>query len=158
IVVFGDGKPRFRFLKTWNRARTFGREGIGFLRDFAQQAASLQMGIFSRDDLADERVLRQQLGRWHNSIQFSEPRGSLKAPEAFLQEVAGTFLHESATRKGVQKIVREQAVSLATKAVQEAVVGRFGPGASRALVKRRYEIDGKLEKHSFDLAIANGTL
>jgi hypothetical protein len=104
VAVFGGGSaPLFRFIGDWTRARQFGGESTEFLQRFAKQVASAQLGIFSESGAWDESKLRSVLGRWHNSIQFTSPRASLKEPAALLDEVATDFLHGAVKREALRR-------------------------------------------------------
>src|SRR6266496_1389754 len=97
VLVFGDGRIRSRFLSSWRRVQQFGTGDVSFVRDFAsriEQTTGLQPPIdepVGREALTETR-LRQMIGRWVNSIQFSEPKASLLAPERLLDEMCRRFL------------------------------------------------------------------
>ncbi len=156
VVVFGEGKPTFRFLKRWNRAHYFGKETTGFLREFADSMSSGQIDMFDKEDLTNEDVLKSVLGRWRNSVQFTSPRGSLRSPDQLLGEVVKIYLREAIPQGKNKRILREQAVALAARTVHHVIADRFG-AAGKILVKRRFALEGNLDKHDFDLVIANGS-
>jgi DUF3037 family protein len=99
VVVFGGGTPLFRFLRDWSRPKKFGGESTDFLERFAKQLSSTQLGIFSDSGAWSEERLHSVLGRWHNSIQFTNPRASLHEPAALLEDVAQTFLRQSKAKE-----------------------------------------------------------
>ncbi len=101
VAVFGSGgRPQFRFIEDWTRARQFGGERTDFLERFGRQVSSKQLGIFADSSEWDEPRLRSVLGRWHNSIQFTTPRTSLKEPSALMSEVCSAFLRETVKKGG----------------------------------------------------------
>jgi len=99
VAVFGGGPPIFRFVADWNRARRFSGEATEFIERFARQISDRQIGIFEDSGIWDEEQLRKVLGHWHNSIQFTAPRASLKEPEELIEEVSTTFLRGAAPRE-----------------------------------------------------------
>jgi len=94
VAVFGGPTPLVRFISDWTRARRFGGENTEFLERFAKQVSGKQLGIFADSGTWDEAGLRAVLGRWHNSIQFTPPRASLKEPAALLEDISGAFLRD----------------------------------------------------------------
>jgi DUF3037 family protein len=80
-----------RFLYDWRRVESFVaeedvEEDVGFLRDFARRVGRLDSGC-----------LQRMIKSWTKSIQFSEPKASLKAPDDVLQEIAPIFLWQHST-------------------------------------------------------------
>jgi hypothetical protein len=103
VAVFGGGAPLFRFITDWSRPRRFGGESVEFLERFAQQVSSTQLGIFSDSGTWDERRLQGILGRWHNSIQFTLPRASLREPSILLEEIVALFLRGGTRREAIRR-------------------------------------------------------
>jgi hypothetical protein len=99
VAVFGEEKPRFRFISDWTRARQFGGESTEFLERFARQLTNPQQSIFAEAGALDEEHLRQVLGKWHNSVQFTAPRASLRDQSTLLDEVAASFLRDGTKRE-----------------------------------------------------------
>lgn len=139
VAVFGNGAPRFRFISDWNRAQQFGGESTEFLQRFAEQVTSQQLGIFSDSGAWDEERLRSILSKWHNSIQFTPPRGSLQQPEALLQEVAGAFLRDSKRREQIRRTRLNTQVKNLFKRMK--VLAKTPESAQRHLVVTDYQID-----------------
>lgn len=102
VAVFGRGNPHVRFISDWSRARRFGGESTEFLERFAKQVSGKQLGIFADSGAWDETRLRDVLGKWHNSIQFTPPRASIKEPAALLEDISGAFLRDITPTRSAQ--------------------------------------------------------
>ena len=97
VIAFDDRTVLVHFLKNWNRVINFGGEGIGFLLNFAKRMEeSAKAGLLFPGDVEDStpRYDRFQAyaAQCQNSIQFTEPRGSLQDVEALFKETIETFL------------------------------------------------------------------
>jgi hypothetical protein len=149
VVTFSGNKIRTRFVNDWWRVERFGQKKIGFLKDFARQLQDAEDG--SGD--MDEAEIRRIAGRWMNSIQFSEPRGSLLDLDKLLDDVGARFLYERETRQRARD--RRLAIGLAADAIGNALEDLGGKQARR-LLKREEPVQGKIEPHRFDLAVVNG--
>ena len=97
VVAFDQDKVGVRFLHNWERVEHFGMENIDFLKDFAQrmqEAASL--GLLFPGDRDDDTPKHERLKKvargWMNSVQFTEPRGSLESVDSLLEDIAETYL------------------------------------------------------------------
>lgn len=158
-IAYSDEAVRVQFLGDWRRIKGFGGEDIGFLRDFAhdvQRAVALQAtGALPPGGRLDRDAIGQMATRWQNSIQFTEPRASLKEPEALLREVVQRFLSEP-IRAVEHRRDRQQAANLATSRVRSAVKAIVGGDVAEALTKPRYAIRGDKQEHVFDVAVSNG--
>ncbi|WP_085940253.1 DUF3037 domain-containing protein [Anabaena sp. PCC 7108] len=122
VIAFDKQNIRIRFLKnwlSWKRVQIFGMEDIKFLKDFAHRMEkNVKEGyLFSEDNLNEvpyqERILKIAQ-EWINSIQITEPRGSLDSVDNLLEDIANTYLREikppskpkgSITSRRRQKIV-----------------------------------------------------
>jgi hypothetical protein len=162
VIVVGDGRPRTRFLQDWRRVRQFGQQDPGALREFAReinQAANVQLPLDARFDVlqVNEQLLQRMTGRWINSIQVTPPRASLLSPSQLLDEMAARFLREPlrAHRQGRD---RRTAIKLAEQQIEAAVVQRVGPINAEHYVRRNLPVEGKLDNHQLDIAVANGHL
>lgn len=158
VVVFGDGRIRSRFVENWERARQFGGHSIALLREFAQTVKAAE----SRPKLPDvaggvvltEEALHKMAGSWVNSIQLTEPRASLREPEAVLEDVAQRFLRQQeVTRRGFRD--RRAAAGIAYRYIEEAMLQRMGSKALE-LLKKQQPLQGELDSHKFDVSIVNG--
>lgn len=101
VLVFDEHSVRTRFLQNWGRVRSFGKpESIDFLKDFADkmEAAAKDGLLFPGEVLGKvprcERMTK--IARdWMNSIQITEPRGSLLGVDELLEDTVKLFLVET---------------------------------------------------------------
>ena len=89
VITWDDEAICSRFVTDWRHVRSFGKEDIGFLRDFVDAVAgatSKQLGLpaIGETEELDSSRLEKMIGTWGYSIQFAEPRGSTKNAEALL--------------------------------------------------------------------------
>lgn len=158
VLAFDEKLVKVSFIKNWQRVKDFGRERIDFLQDFAQkmQVQTNSGLLFPGDEdnniSKQDRLLRIS-NHWMNSIQFSEPRGSLKDVEKVLNDSVNKFLVDINPPK--QKRDRQAAAKFATRKVREVLTERLGEKAKK-LVKPNYSISGHYTQHKFDVAISNG--
>jgi hypothetical protein len=153
VVVFGEGRLLTRFISRWTRIKGFGGEEIGFLREFAREIALAQRNLVGLPQPWSEQTLARVSTRWRNSIQISEPRASLKDPDALLSEVADAFLRDVGPRHRRARDKR-WAVSIATHSFSVALRGRVTNADD--VLQHRVPIEGKFSSHVFDLVLANG--
>ncbi len=154
VIIFGEGQVLSRFITKWQRARNFGGEDIVFLQEFAKEVAERQMKLLPGAPLWDEHTLQKIAGHWKNSIQLSEPRGSLQSPEGLLTEVVQRYLHEPLpVRRGTRD--KRAAISRGYEALQQALFDRFMHVPAKIL-KRQYPLKGELDEHSFAIVVGNG--
>src|SRR5260370_14407344 len=102
IIAWNEGRMAAQFLSDWRRVHSFGGEDIGFVRDFARRvedAAGRHPVLPGLGEVLDEHRLEKIVGTWTHSIQFSEPRASLKAPNEVTIEMAPVFLREAQRRE-----------------------------------------------------------
>lgn len=161
VIVFGEGQVRSRFITNWQRAQSLGGEDLSFLKSFGrlvQQAASAQKPLLPDIPSWSEEVVKRIAGRWHNSIQISEPRGSLKSPDALLKEVTDLYLRlNTRPRKTGSYQTKRTAVTRGRRSIAAAVERRFGPGAAEGLLQGNKSVPGKFDQHAFDIVLKNGT-
>ena len=156
VIVTGDnGAVRVRFLSHWQRARQFGLSDVSFLQDFARAIEMRQGELDLAQTQWTEPVLRRLSSEWVRSIQFTEPRASLKDVDALFEEIVTRFLHDIRPA-GVSYRRRRDARELAVHAVKEALRRRFGYAAG-SLVKKGFPLRGATHAaHHFDVVAANG--
>jgi hypothetical protein len=98
VIVFDEEIIKVHFLRSWERVKAFGKEDIRFLRDFAARMvkASKDGLLFphydSNNELSRVDRVRKVSREWANSIQLTEPRGSLENIESVFQDVISTYL------------------------------------------------------------------
>lgn len=144
VVVFGNGQILTRFLKNWSRVKNFGGN-VTSLKAFAHEA---------QHNLDEEKV-REAARRWSNCIQFTQPAASVLTPELLLEDASKRFLNDPEKTCRFRR-TRRDAVALARKYLKTALRDRVGGTKARSLLKGHYPIDGTLDKHEFDLSVANG--
>lgn len=157
VIAFSGGRVRSRFVRAWNRARGFGGQDVGFLRNFADEVgkaedAQLVLGDAVTTRLNEEK-LKAMAGKWVNSIQFTPPRASLKDLDALVDEMAGRFLR-SAMRGPMPHRTRRAVIAYAYDVV-DRLVSDAGLDAAR-LVQRSLPLVGRVAEHHFDVGVANG--
>ncbi len=154
VVVFGNGTFLSRFLVKWQRVRNFGGEDISFLHDFSREVEDRQTNLLPSAPVWDEEMLAKIAGRWKNSIQLSEPRSSLQSPEVLLREVSERYLREPLLYRKRHRTKR-YAVAAGFEALENALFEKYSisPGT---LLKRRHPLQGRFDKHSFDIVMENG--
>jgi len=153
VVVIDGDDVALRFLARWHRVKQFGAKDLRFLRDFVK-GVELQHTNFGTPQNRWTLDTLQRLSGWTGSIQFTEPRASLKGSAALLEEVASQFLKDEVPAERVH-VSRAEAITLSLRAVRVALKDRFGPHASEYL-KTRFSLQGKLSPHHFDLVAGNG--
>jgi len=160
ILVFGDGRIRSRFLANWRRVSLFGGEDVTFIRELAERASvwtpeELELPGLEQGMRLDEGKVSRLLGRWENSIQFTEPRTSTLSPEELLDEVGARMLKQpERMRRGFRD--RRVAASLARRTLRQALEEAVGETWGR-LYRQNEPVAGNLDEHVFDVALANGT-
>ena len=114
VIVFDEKVIKVHFLNNWERLNSFAREDTQFLHDFAyrMREASKNGLLFPNDDPnnVQSRVerLRKVARGWINSIQFTEPRGSLENIDSVFKDVISTYLVDEIPP---QKNMRDDQVS-----------------------------------------------
>lgn len=157
VLVFGDGRVRAQFLDNWTRVRCFAGRRVDFLRAFADEVAEAVAiqpalpGIVGAPYL-DDAALRGMVTNWHNSIQFTRPRASLATPDALLEEIAETYLVEPRRRRRHYRD-RRVVLGIATRHL-EAALNRRREQLAQEILKRGWEVEGELDRHHVDLAVA----
>jgi hypothetical protein len=155
VAVFGGGvTPRFRFISDWTRARQFGGESTEFLEKLSRQLSSRQLGIFEDSGQWNEDQLRRVLGKWHNSVQFTSPRASLRDAPALLDDIAGSFLRE-AQRKEI--FARGSRLTSEVRGMfrRMKVLGKTAKDVERHRVVTDFKIDKKTGLYA-EFAVKNG--
>lgn len=98
VLAFDEDQVQVRFLSNWDRARYFGRgEDIALLKEFAcRMEEASQAGLLFPGDVPSSTPRHKRLlgvtDHWINSIQLTEPRGSLDSVGILLEDMVQTFL------------------------------------------------------------------
>jgi len=162
IAFDGAANIEVRFLENWKRVRSFAGTDIGFLEELAediQRATSDQLGLETSDTgipRLNEDLIRRMADRWVNTIQLTEPRGSLLSVADLAEDVAHRFLREP-KRRPKRFRNRRVAVTLTLESVEVALQSHLGRKV-RKLVKRNEPIPGAFDNYRFDVAVKNGRI
>jgi hypothetical protein len=159
VIVVEGGQIEGRFLRQWNRVRTFGGEDVSFLRDFADRVNQWTPEHPELPGLAagarlDEKGLQDIVGRWHNSIQFTPLKASLSSRDDLLVQLSARYLRH-APRKRTGYRDRRKAAQIAFQELEDAFLPVLGAD-SNAKISRNALIPGKLDEHHFDVSVENG--
>jgi CheY-like chemotaxis protein len=143
VLVFNKHKALVHFLKNWERVRHFGLpEDMDSLQDFVHEMTNAtEKGLLFPGDSASsiptyERLIEVARG-WMNSIQFTEPRGSLESPEQLLGDLVQTYLFEPPAEE--QDLDKQQVDSTnistrsSTDSVNSILVSNKGAGSKKVL-------------------------
>lgn len=162
VLVFDEEIIKVHFLRSWERIKSFGREDIKFLRDFSKRMEkSSENGLlFPNDDPSNgqsrvERV-RNVSRDWINSIQFTEPRGSLDNIDSIFEDAIRTYLVDEIP---VQQNMRDRqaAKRIVASSVKHVLKERLGDRAAEFFKKDAAAIvKGVRGTHNFDVLVANG--
>ena len=159
VVAFDDNDVRVQFLNNWSRVQAFGREDIHFLRDFAKRmnfAAS--EGLLFPGDEPDGTPKHERLKKiaqgWINSIQFTEPHGSLENVENLLEDIAQTYLVNVVPTK--TKRNRQDAARITTSIIRKTLISYDDKPALKEMLKNDFPVKGSHKQHKFDAVVANG--
>lgn len=102
VIAFDNQNIRVRFFQnwlSWKRVQIFGMEDIKFLKDFAHRMEkNVKEGyLFSEDNLNEvsyQEIISKIAQEWINSIQITEPRGSLDSVDDLIEDIANIYLRE----------------------------------------------------------------
>jgi hypothetical protein len=98
-----------------------------------------------------ERLIEVAQG-WINSIQFTEPCGSLADVDSLLEDAASTYLVDTLPKKPSLRD-RQAASKIANSTVKTVLKARKGEQAQDYF---KTTLDGKHEGHKLDAVVANG--
>jgi Protein of unknown function (DUF3037) len=161
VLAFDDEAVRVHFLSKWDRVRCFGiTEDIPFLRDFAHRMKkAVEHGLlFPGDkpsDLPKHERLIKVARNWANSIQITEPCGSLENVDALLDDAVQNYLLEPLPKK-IKLRDRQAAGQIATSHIKSLLKQRYGDDRAKELLRTDYTLTGSNMDHKFDVTVANG--
>ncbi|MCU0544083.1 MAG: DUF3037 domain-containing protein [Oscillatoriaceae cyanobacterium Prado104] len=158
VVAFNEAQVRVQFLNNWERVRLFGMEDVTFLKEFADrmsQAADSGL-IFPGDNpnTPYQERLKKISTDWLNSIQWTEPRGSLEDVDSLLEDIASNFLVDLTSPKPYVRD-RQVAARLTTNKIKN-VLRQSIKNDAKELLKINHTVSGSYDKHKFDAVVANG--
>jgi hypothetical protein len=157
VLAFNDQVVRVHFLQNWKRVKQFGNEDVSFLRDFADrmEESAARSGFFleecSKDTPKHQQIIKVARG-WMNSIQFTEPCGSLLDVDGLLEDAAETYLVDTLTQK-LSLRDRQVASKITNSTVKTVLKARKGEQAQDYL---KTSLAGKHDGHKLDAVVANG--
>ncbi len=158
VVAFNEEQVRVQFLTNWERVRNFGMEDITFLKTFAQRMSeAAECGLIFPGDNPNapyQERLNKIAQDWLNSIQWTEPRGSLEDVDSLLEDIASNFLVDLNSPKPHRRD-RQDAARLTTAKFRN-VFQQYVRNDAKELLKTTYSVQGIREKHKFDAVVANG--
>jgi hypothetical protein len=154
LLAVSEGVSRVHFVSDWRRARAIGGQQARYLLEFAREFEAGQEQVFGAGTSWSYESLKRYCSKWQNAVQLDAPRTSLRTLDSLFPELLRLYLKESPKRAVAPS--RRTAASSVFVACSDAVEARFGTSASKELVKRSYELQGKLDSHAYDVAIANG--
>lgn len=96
VLAFDNREVRVYFVRNWERVRYFSGQNTSSIKDFAaRMRKSAKSGLLFPGDENNELSKSERLERvaksWMNSIQFTEPRGSLKDLERVFEDAIKSF-------------------------------------------------------------------
>lgn len=160
-IAFDEQLVQVHFLSRWNRVSRFAPVAdVSFLRDFARQMNQVSKNglLFPGDrpnGLPNHERLTQLSQAWMNSIQFTEPRGSLADVETLLADIVKSYLVEPPPK--TKKLRDRQAAAQIAKTRIRTVLKRmYKPDKAKELFRDSFPLSGSHKKHKFDVTVANG--
>jgi Protein of unknown function (DUF3037) len=160
VLVAGEDGIRARFVDDWRRARLFGAEPVGYLKDFAE---SVRVAL-SRPRLISESAdpsswtvdtLTEMARTWNGVIQVSAPRTAVLRPEELLEDIAASMLRGHISRDKQQRD-KAQLVARVSSDARDALRTKYSEEAAE-LVKTRFPVRGASDKQPWDVVLENGT-
>ena len=161
VIAWDERGLSAKFLSNWKRVQSFGREDIGYVREFVAKATAAlnrdaSPDMFKTAPLLDVPQLEKMIGTWHHSIQFTSPRTSVKTPEALLGDIRPMFLPEPTADHHMPRS-RRTAARIAVKRLQSAIAQRDPKYVSKIL-KTNLSLKGACSSHEIPVALASGDL
>jgi len=157
VLVFNDQVVRVHFLHNWKRVKHFGNEDISFLREFSEQMQeSAARDLLFPGDQPEDKPKHERLTKiargWINSIQFTEPCGSLADVDSLLEDLAETYLVDTLPRK--LSLRDRQVASKIANTTVKIVLNKRMPEEAQNYFKT--SLTGKHDGHKLDAVVANG--
>lgn len=161
VLAFDENNVKVHFLDSWKRIRCFAAtEDIVFLKNFThnmQEAVDSGL-LFPGDSNSNtpnhERLLKASLN-WQNSIQFTQPRGSLSDIDKLLEEMVSIYLLEPPEKVNRLRD-RKAAARITTSSIRDVFKKKYGKDKAQDFIKTSFPLNGGHKQHKFDVAIANG--
>lgn len=157
VIAFQGDQVKSVFLRRWTRVKQLGLENIDFLRDFADAVENRQLPLFESSRQWDEKAVREAVGAWANSIQFSAPKASTMDAAQTIASISKRVLLQADLTPRKRARDKRAVVSLGAAKLHSALIQETGELADD-LLKKRLMVEGKLQLHSFDLGVKNGEI
>ena len=161
VLAFDDQTVRVEFLHHWDRVRCFSKTDTSFLHDFAKQMReSADSGLLFPSDKADNEIppherLESFALESMNSIQFTQPRASLRDVESLIENVTAKFLVDKPKVKSNGRD-RQYAARITTSKIKQAFNEYFVETDKKWKDYFKHDLSGQKGKHEFDVVVANG--
>lgn len=162
VLAFDDQNVRVEFLHHWDRVRCFSKTDTSFLHDFVKQMReSAESGLLFPSDKANNEIppherLESFALESMNSIQFTQPRASLRDVESLIENVTAKFLVDKPKVKSNGRD-RQYAARITTSKIRGAFNEYFSANNKKWKDYFKHDLSGQKGKHEFDVVVANGT-
>ena len=162
VIAFDDKTVRVQFLQHWDRVRCFSKTDTSFLHDFANQMReSADSGLLFPSDKANNEIppherLESFALESTNSIQFTQPRASLRDVESLIENVTAKFLIDKPKVKNNGRD-RQYAARITTSKIRQAFNEYFRENNKKWKDYLKHDLVGQKGKQEFDVVVANGT-
>ena len=162
LVIFDDERVETVFLKRWDRVNCFAMEDIHFLRLFEEQMrGAVSEGLVFPGDRENGQPRHERLlhiaTSWMNSIQFTEPSGSLANVDQLLERLPSQLLKEPLIKPKRKLRDRQGAAKLARSSIRNVLVENFKITDSfQNLLNPSNYLMGQQQHHRFDATLFNG--
>jgi hypothetical protein len=160
VLAFSQGNIHIKFVTNWARVKRFAGEDIAFLKDLAKELEesitdNLILPGLDWGPQLNEELIEKMVGKWANSVQFTELRASLKPVNDLIESLSAQFLIQPVQKERKYRD-RMTAVKITKAYLREALEERMGKEQAMHLLHIQHEIVGKYGPHMFDAVIANG--
>lgn len=163
VIAFDEHSVRVHFLSHWNRVSSFSPVAdISFLWDFAHQMHKIsEEGLLFPGDrpngLPKHERLTQLSQGWMNSIQFTEPRGSLADVDTLLADIVKSCLVEPPPKPKKLRD-RQAAAQVAKSRIRTVLTRMYDWEKAKEMFKVNFALLGSHKEHKFDVTVANDRL
>ena len=158
VVAWDEERVFARALSDWRRATAFGSRDLATIKHITNRLVELsspQLSLIGDHQHIDVHALQSMIGTWHNAIQFTPPRGSLKDAESLLKDITPQFLHEPPARRRRRVRSRSAAARLAVDYLFRAFEQKV-PDKVKDLIDKNGRLSGRVESHIVDVIVGNG--
>jgi hypothetical protein len=162
VLAFDDQTVRVQFLRDWDRVRCFSKTDTSFLHDFAKQmkkSAESRL-LFPSDTTNNEIPPHERLESFAlesmNSIQFTQPRASLRDVDSLIENITSKFLVDKPKVKNNGRD-RQFAARITTSKIKEVFNEYCSANNKKWKDYLKHDLVGQKGKQEFDVVVANGT-